>query len=51
VVSDTEVRNALGALEHMGFKATRARALVDGALRAGVPGDTAALLHAALRSS
>ena len=31
------VREALGALQHMGFKPTRARALVDEVLRAGAP--------------
>ena len=45
------VRQALGALENMGFKPTRARALVDDALRAGAHGDLAALLHAALRAT
>ncbi|MEJ7732225.1 MAG: HNH endonuclease signature motif containing protein, partial [Polyangiaceae bacterium] len=45
------VRQALGALEQMGFRPTRARALVDEALRAGTPSDSAALLRAALRAS
>jgi len=45
------VREVLGALEGMGFKATQARALVDAALRAGAPGDTPTLLRAALRAS
>ena len=45
------VREALGALEHMGFKPTRARALVDEGLRAGAPESAAALLRAALRAS
>jgi hypothetical protein len=35
----------------MGFKETRARALVDAALQVVAPGDTAAVLHAALRAS
>ena len=38
-------------LEHMGFKPTRARALVDAALLAVAPDDTAMLLQAALRAS
>ena len=45
------VREALGALEHMGFKPSRARALVDEVLRAGPPESAAALLRAALRAS
>jgi hypothetical protein len=44
------VRQALGALETMGFKPTQARALVDAALRAGTHSDAAALLRAALRA-
>ena len=46
-----EVREVLGALEHMGFKATVARTLVDKALCAVTTDDAAALLHAALRAS
>lgn len=42
-------RQALGALEHLGFKPTQARALVDAALAAGAPSDTEALVRAALR--
>jgi len=45
------VREALGALEHMGFKPTRARALVDEVLRAGAPQSASDLLRAALRAS
>jgi hypothetical protein len=45
------VRRVLGTLEHMGFKPTRARALVDAALQAVAPEDTASLLSAALRAS
>jgi len=44
------VREVLGALQHMGFKATRARALVDEALRVGTAGDAGSLLRAALRA-
>lgn len=44
-------RQATAALEHMGFKATQARALVDQALRAGAASDMAVLVRAALRSS
>jgi Holliday junction resolvasome RuvABC DNA-binding subunit len=44
------VAQAQSALEHMGFKATRARALVEAALAAGAL-DAAALLHEALRLS
>jgi 5-methylcytosine-specific restriction endonuclease McrA len=44
-------RQALGALEKMGFKPTQARVLVDDALRAGAQGDVAALLRAALRAT
>jgi hypothetical protein len=45
------VRQAVGALERMGFKPTRARALVDDALRAGTHLDVAGLLRAALRAT
>jgi hypothetical protein len=45
------VREAIDALEHMGFKPTHARALVDKALHAGKPNSTGDLLHAALRAS
>jgi len=45
------VRQVVGMLEHMGFKPTRARALVDAALLAVAPDDTAMLLQAALRAS
>jgi len=45
------VRQVLGALENMGFKPTRARALVDEALRGGAPQDAGVLLRAALRAS
>jgi hypothetical protein len=45
------VRQALGALERMGFKPTQARALVDDALRLGTHGDVGALLRAALRAT
>jgi Holliday junction resolvasome RuvABC DNA-binding subunit len=45
------VREALSALENMGFKPTRARELVEDALRAGTPSDSAGLLRAALRAS
>jgi hypothetical protein len=37
-----------GALRHLGFNETRARALVDAVLRAGAPADAAAFLRAAL---
>ena len=43
------VRQALGALVNLGFKPTRARALVDVALQGGAPGDLRELLHAALQ--
>jgi hypothetical protein len=46
-----KVREVLGALERMGFKATVARTLVDGALREVKPDDVTALLEAALRRS
>jgi len=46
-----QVREVLGALEHLGFKPTQARAMVDEALRAGAAGDTPALLRAALQAS
>ncbi|MEJ7733732.1 MAG: HNH endonuclease signature motif containing protein [Polyangiaceae bacterium] len=45
------VRQALGALEQMGFKPPKARALVDDALRAAAHSDVATLLHAALRAT
>jgi 5-methylcytosine-specific restriction endonuclease McrA len=45
------VRQALGALETMGFKPTQARDRVDAALRAGTHSDVATLLHAALRAT
>jgi len=44
-------RQAVGALQSLGFKPTAARALVDAALRTGAPADTAALVRAALRAS
>jgi len=43
------VRQALGALVNLGFKPTRARALVDEALQGGAPRDLRELLHAALQ--
>jgi hypothetical protein len=45
------VRQVVGMPEHMGFKPTRARALVDAALQAVAPDDAAMLLQAALRAS
>jgi hypothetical protein len=45
------VRQVVGMLEHLGFKPTRARALVDAALVAVAPEDPAMLLQAALRAS
>jgi hypothetical protein len=50
-VSLDVVRQALGALEKMGFKPTQARARVDVALRTGSYSDVAALLHASLRAT
>ncbi|MEJ7734042.1 MAG: HNH endonuclease signature motif containing protein, partial [Polyangiaceae bacterium] len=44
-------RQALAALEQLGFKPTQARALVDDALRSGTHSDAAALLRAALRAT
>jgi 5-methylcytosine-specific restriction endonuclease McrA len=45
------VRQVVRMLEHMGFKPTRARALVDAALSAVGSDDAAILLQAALRAS
>jgi hypothetical protein len=45
------VRQVVGTLEHLGFKPTRARGLVDAALQAVAPDDAAQLLQAALRAS
>ena len=45
------VRQVVGMLEHLGFKPTRARALVDAAMQAVTPDDPATLLQAALRAS
>ncbi len=42
---------AQSALEHLGFKATEARALLEAALRAGAPHDTTTLVREALRLS
>ena len=42
-------RQVVGMLEHMGFKPTRARALVDAALQVVAPDDVAVVLRAALR--
>ena len=39
------------ALEHMGFKPTLARSLIETALAAGTRHDATGLLHEALRSS
>ena len=44
-------RRVIGMLEHMGFKATRARALVDKALQLVAPDDATLLLQAALRAT
>ncbi len=44
------VAQVRSALEHMGFKPTRARSLIEAALGAGAL-DAAALLHEALRLS
>jgi hypothetical protein len=44
-------QQVFSALRHMGFKETRARALVDQVLAAGAPADVGAFLHAALRAS
>jgi hypothetical protein len=44
-------RRMIGMLEHMGFKATRARALVDKALQLVAPDDATLLLQAALRAT
>ena len=45
------VRQVVGMLEHLGFKATQARALVDKAMRVAATSDAAALLQAALRAT
>ena len=45
------VRRVVGMLEHLGFKATRARALVEKAAGEVTTHDAAALLHAALRAT
>jgi hypothetical protein len=45
------IRKVLGMLEHMGFKATQARALVDKAVLAVTATDAPTLLRAALRAS
>lgn len=45
------VAQVQGALEHMGFRATQARSLLEAALDAGARHDASALLHAALRLS
>jgi hypothetical protein len=42
-------QEVLGALRHLGFPSGRARALVDAALAAGAPGESAELLRMALR--
>lgn len=44
-------RQVLDALVHMGFRATRARAMLDAALRAGAAGGGEGLLRAALRGA
>ena len=44
-------RRVVGMLEHLGFKATRARALVDEALQRVAPDDASVLLRAALRAT
>ena len=41
----------LGALQELGFKATRARELVDAVLRVGAPESAETFLHAALRAT
>jgi hypothetical protein len=45
------VAQAQAALEHMGFKPTRARALIESALAAGARHDVGALVHECLRIS
>jgi Holliday junction resolvase RuvA-like protein len=45
------VEQVLGALAGLGFKPTRARALVDALLEAGAPADTEGFLRAALEAS
>ncbi len=45
------VAEAQRGLEHLGFKPTQARALLEAALRAGAPHDATALVHEALRRS
>lgn len=45
------VSRVQGALEHLGFKPTRARSLIEAAIGAGAPHDAAALLREALRLS
>jgi hypothetical protein len=42
-------QEVLSTLEHLGFPSGRSRALVDAALAAGAPGDSAELLRMALR--
>jgi hypothetical protein len=44
-------RRVVGMLEHLGFKATRARALVEKALQRVAPDDASILLRAALRAT
>ena len=44
-------RRVVGMLEQLGFKATRARALVDEALKRVAPDDASVLLRAALRAT
>jgi hypothetical protein len=44
-------RRVIAMLEHMGFRATRARALVDQALQRVAPEDASVLLRAALRAT
>jgi hypothetical protein len=45
------VAEVQSALEHLGFKPTRARSLIEAALRAGAPHDASLLLREALRAS
>ena len=45
------VQQALGALRHLGFGPSRARALVDAVVRAGAPDDLEAFVRAALEAS
>ena len=44
-------RKVVAMLEHMGFKPTRARGLVDAALEQVAPDDASVLLRAALRAT